>query len=714
MPTATPEAASIFCSKAASDLAGVRNGILLFVQERRSCLELDASIRSLKNLRQNARDAGVEDVESRVLACVQFLEDLRNRDTVAVESMAGRALDLIAEVEAALLNKSLSDDEFWNGVSDVVDLSFGQLHSRPAGLQSEDMTDPEEFEVDEETLDIFRGEATELLNSIFTSIEDLVSSPDEHEALWQIRRCAHTLKGAAGIVGLKEVSKLAHRIEDLLDQLAEEKSAVNYSLISLLRRASELLRNASLEGISIANSSELSSLYAEFNEAFNKNLVEESAAISQPQLLTEPIAKETPTVTANEIRPPSLTVRLSTDRVEEFISVCREMEERYADFAARFSFLAKASNPGAADPAFTELTSSFETYNDVTRKMLTKLRQIRMINFGMLTTRLRRAINVTAVEENKKVDLVIENGEFEIDTQIMDGLVEPLLHLLRNSVVHGIEKPETRRLLGKPEIGVIKIRIDGTQNDIHMKIADDGRGISSMKLKEKAVATGLLSQERVRELTEAETFDLIFERGITTAESLSMNAGRGVGMSIVRETIRNLGGSITVESEPQLGTVFHIVTSAVYRPNKKEHNKKTSGIESPTAQTLPLSEMKILMVDDSQSIRQMTVKLLTKAGASVVACKDGREAVEFLRRIEPKPDIVLTDLEMPRMNGFELADEMNSDPVFRHIPIIMITSRTDGVHRKQAAELGIATYLTKPYDEKKLTDTIVGLVRKDA
>src|SRR5207253_707941 len=116
-----------------------------------------------------------------------------------------------------------------------------------------------------------------------------------------------------------------------------------------------------------------------------------------------------------------------------------------------------------------------------------KLLRIRMVRFGMLATRLNRAVHVTCQEEDKKVELVIENENFEIDTQILDSLVEPLLHLLRNAVVHGVEAPERRRLIGKPEKGAIHIRIESDNDNVVLSVQDDGGGISASKLREKAI-----------------------------------------------------------------------------------------------------------------------------------------------------------------------------------------------------------------------------------
>ncbi len=205
-----------------------------------------------------------------------------------------------------------------------------------------------------------------------------------------------------------------------------------------------------------------------------------------------------------------------------------------------------------------DLRSLTRSQHVLTDELREKLLQIRMVRFGTLETRLTRAVQVTCQEENKKAVAIFENGDCEVDTQVIDALIEPLIHLLKNAVVHGIENEETRRLIGKPDKGQIQIRVDSDEEGVTLHVSDDGRGISGTRLKQKAVQDGIITPEQAGRMNEPDALDLIFQRGLTTADSINLNAGRGVGMSIVKEAVEAHGGSIQIHSAPQEGTTFTI------------------------------------------------------------------------------------------------------------------------------------------------------------
>jgi chemosensory pili system protein ChpA (sensor histidine kinase/response regulator) len=426
-----------------------------------------------------------------------------------------------------------------------------------------------------------------------------------------------------------------------------------------------------------------------------------------------------------------------------------------------------------------------------------------------------------------------------MDTQILDALAEPLMHLLKNAVVHGIESPETRRLLGKPEIGEIVVTVSNEETHVVLTIADDGRGIALSAIREKAVSSGRISQERAAALTEEEICDLIFLPGLTTAEKLNLSAGRGVGMSIVKKSLESHRGQISIESHPQKGTVFSIrvpltlavtnalmvragcqtvaipirlidevsehtnadvlkdeefvyvvtddgkiplrplaglISSSVKSENTKPYfnalrikcngnttmvavddilrteevvikslgrpldsingilgaailgngelvpildmpvllNTQTSHIAQREIPPEPTVELNVMIVDDSPSVRHMSSKIIANAGWVASTAIDGIDAIEKLRSLNKLPDIILSDIEMPRMDGYELVATLRRSDKFAKIPVIMVTSRSGDKHREKAIETGVSEYLTKPYDEKELISMIERLVHVPA
>lgn len=325
-----------------------------------------------------------------------------------------------------------------------------------------------------------------------------------------------------------------------------------------------------------------------------------------------------------------------------------------------------------------------------------------MVSFGTLAARLQRTARATCEEEEKSAELFIAGDALEIDTQILDSLVEPLLHLLRNAVAHGIEAPELRRLLGKPETGRIDLHIFNPEADkkyLVVTVADDGRGISADALREKAIAGGFVSRERAGKMTDAEAFELIFLPGLTTAEKLSQVAGRGVGMNVVKTVVeqRHGKGAISISSQPLKGTTFTLRLS----------------LEPETESLKAAAKRSVLIVDDSPSVRRATSNLLKNAGWQPFVAADGLEALKVLQRLAEKaetativPDVILTDAEMPQMDGCQLLAALKRHEIFRAIPVIMITSRADEEYRRKAAAAGVSAYLTKPCDEDVLLKKI--------
>ena len=385
---------------------------------------------------------------------------------------------------------------------------------------------------------------------------------------------------------------------------------------------------------------------------------------------------------------------MSLERLDELLKVSQSLLVNRSALAERFAVI---KNDAFFEPdaeSLRQLESLIETQRRLSDEMQQKLLRIRMVRFGTLEMRLNRAVHVTCQEENKKAIVVIENADLEIDTQVIDALIEPLLHLLKNAVVHGIESPETRRLLGKPEKGTICIAVNADEKEVYLSVEDDGRGISGAKLVEKALANGVIDLEKASAMGENSIYDLIFQRGLTTADSLNLNAGRGIGMSIVKESVESRGGRVIVESEQQKGTKF-TVRMPVALPNPDVQYPEpvlSDPIDSPVEAT-PL----VLIVDDSQSIRRMTAKIVEDAGCRAITAVDGADALELLLSNAWEPDLILSDVEMPNMDGWEFLEYIKTDTNFGHIPVVLVTSLDSSECRQKGLDLGAAAYLVKPF-----------------
>jgi chemosensory pili system protein ChpA (sensor histidine kinase/response regulator) len=465
------------------------------------------------------------------------------------------------------------------------------------------------------------------------------------------------------------------------------------------------------------------------------------------------------------------------------------------------------------------------------------LMRTRMVPFQRHVQRLTRLVRQAANDTGKRAELVVQGASAELDRQMLERMVPPLEHMLRNSVVHGIETPERRAALGKPDVGRIAVSLTRDGAEVVIVVADDGAGINVKLIREKAVALGLA--DRHSKLTDEEAMQLILEPGFSTAGRVTQAAGRGVGMDVVATEVKKLGGGLFIESTPGTGSRFTIrlpftlaisqalivrvaeevyalplatvegvvrlprnivarhlgkdsplfeyggqkyrfqqlgtfvglgatrlpetdVSMSVVLIRAGEHSTalvtdelvgsreivvkslgpQISGIRGIAGATilgdgrivvildmgsLVRSEWRArptdtavleqrdrrtfaLVVDDSITVRRVTQRLLERNGMRVLTAKDGVDAVSLLQ--DNLPDVILLDIEMPRMDGYEVAAHVRGDPRLKHIPIVMITSRVSEKHRARAIELGVDDYLGKPYQESQLLDAIEPLVNR--
>ncbi len=469
------------------------------------------------------------------------------------------------------------------------------------------------------------------------------------------------------------------------------------------------------------------------------------------------------------------------------------------------------------------------------------LMRTRMVPFGMQAPRLRRVVRQACNDLDKRAELNLMGSESELDRTVLDRIMAPLEHMLRNAVAHGIEMPEARRAHGKDEAGTINIELSKEGSEIVLTVADDGAGIDLEAVRAKAISRGLLKPDTPA--SEQVLLDMILESGFSTAEEVTQVAGRGVGMDVVASELKQLGGTFAIATKPGAGTKFTVrlpltlsITQALmvglnediyalpllsvegierinheeletlyqadnpvynwvgqdYRflnlgrmmggsdaplpgPGKKaplllvrsgdyraalhvnalmgsrEVVVKSVGPQLATlrgvsgatitgdgsvvlildlavlvrhglTQALPqvvetaaaapaevASEAPtVMVVDDSITVRKVTTRLLERHGMNVITAKDGVDALATLQEVTP--DIMLLDIEMPRMDGFELATNVRNDDRLKKVPIIMITSRTGQKHQDRAKKIGVERYMGKPFQETELFETIEELL----
>ena len=736
-------------------LATIRGSVLVHLQDGLLPAHLVGPLESARQLNSLAVESLDQDLAAAADVLKTWLGLLVTETEPISDKRARSILDQISTVEAALLAYKGRSETTTLDVSEFVDESFSELeirarkHPSPSDLESDD------FEIDSEMIEVFRDEADELLQRIRTNLGRLASDAGDRNALWEIQRSAHTFKGASGIVGLKRASELAHRIEDLLGGLSQNGEAANKEIVPLLLDATECLTLLSDPGAG-AN---VDGRFRDLCNAFDKFTEKKTDRIDETPKAEKPAMNGAakPQPSAGGPAGKTRVVRISLDRLDDLVSYvsklvagrqkfvsdleslgtqlreARSNYNRLKSSASKIDSLSATNGNGPADDIRNGFLQSAYELAETTRdaavinaelaevkkhleevaerqhmlleEMKNRLLRLRRVEFGTIATRLQRAVGVTCDEEGKKAELVIENPTTEIDTQLVDILIEPIMHLLKNAVVHGIESPEIRRMLGKSESGRIRVRIDNRGRDIMLKVSDDGRGIAFQPLLEKAVSSGLIPEAEKDQLTRRRLHDLLFVPGLTTAERLTLNAGRGVGMSIVREAVAAAGGIVELETSPQQGTTFTMIIPCATQPYES-----SPAVAAPDESfENPHSRGSILIVDDSPSVRLSTARLLESAGWQIVVANNGLEAIDKLRDMAEHPVAVVSDIEMPLMNGYDLLAEMRHDEKLRDIPVIFVSSRSGHGDREKALDAGAEEYLTKPFQDNKLVAMVDSL-----
>ncbi|MGD9211052.1 MAG: hybrid sensor histidine kinase/response regulator [Desulfobacteraceae bacterium] len=517
---------------------------------------------------------------------------------------------------------------------------------------------------------------------------------------------------------------------------------------------------------------------------------------------------------------------LELDRYSEFNLLIRSLNETSVDVSTISNQLSNVHR-------------GFKSYFNRLRMLLSELQEkvmrVRMTPMSSIVNRLRSTVRETAASLNKKVRLVISGEEIELDKRVWETLADPLMHLLRNAIDHGVEPMDIRKSGNKPELATINLTAAYQGNQVILRVIDDGAGLDFDTIRQRAKELDL----EVDGKSDSELTEVIFSQGFSTRQEVTKISGRGVGLDVVQENISALKGNVMIDkTEPGVGTsvliripltlavmralIFEVngrlYATALYdiremlrihprdlqshqgisvqigdhvfpfynlseilpknrsnvlkRDNSerilvlvidtgtwqgavaidKMHTQKeivvkslgtylqhVQGIAGATimgdGKVIPIlnieellhigqvkfpqiyqqrqevhnAQLEILVVDDSVSVRMVISQLIQRQGWEVQTAKDGVEAIELLH--EYTPDLIILDIEMPRMNGYEFMRAFRSQEKFVDIPVIMLTSRSAHKHRDKAEKSGINAFLIKPYEDATFISMIKKLVR---
>ncbi|MCG2575505.1 Hpt domain-containing protein [Dechloromonas sp. XY25] len=746
-------------------------------------------------------------------------------------------------------------------------------------------------ELDEQLLPIFLEEAVDLTRDLTTQLRAWRADPASQAAAHGIARLLHTFKGSARMAGAMNLGEATHMLEARVEEAIRAGSASPAFIeeiesgCDMLAQAVERLREGPHEAVPVgtpvpaeAGEVPVAAAVAVQPTAVAEGEAESDAAGQRATLrvradLVDRLVNEAGELSIartrieGEMRSLKGSLLELTENVIRLRRQLREIEiqaetqiqarvahtpdgevdfdplelDRFTRFQELTRFMAESVNDVATVQQnllknLDDANAAILAQSRLNRSLQQELMGVRMLPFASQTERLYRIVRQTAKELGKRANLDIVGGQVDIDRSVLDKMLAPLEHMLRNAVAHGIETREQRQAAGKPEVGEITIKLAQEGNEIILAMSDDGKGLDSARIRARAEAMGLLQPGQP--IDEAGLYDFIFQPGFSTAAELTQLAGRGVGMDVVKTEVSELGGRIEILSEAGKGTTFRLylpltlavtqtllvragshlyaVPSTMIEQVMEMKEKGLTAIREQSevnwqgnrypfhflphllgdAEAVPeahrqywvlllrsgsqrvavlVDELKgnqevvvknigaqlarvvgiagatvlgdgrvvlilnpvalasrspvvsvqstvpvavepavseteslptVMVVDDSLTVRKITSRLLMREGYQVILAKDGVDALEQL--IDVMPDVVLSDIEMPRMDGFDLVRNIRADERLRGLPMIMITSRTADKHRNYALEIGANHYLGKPYDEAELLDLVAG------
>jgi two-component system chemotaxis sensor kinase CheA len=388
----------------------------------------------------------------------------------------------------------------------------------------------------DELLQEFIAETQETLEALAGEVVAWEADPSDRDRLDAIFRFFHTVKGSCGFLNLPRFERLSHAAEDVLSEIRAGKRTANPATVSavlgIMDRIAELAEAVAI-GAALPDEND-DYLIGALAERDQTSAAEEAAPAIE-------------TMRQGGVQAVPRTIRLPLSLIDQLMN-------GVSDMVLARNELSRKLRERSGDP---ELESAFERLSTCVADMRDAISKTRMQRVDRLFTAIPRMVRDLGRELGKRIDLVLEGGDVEMDREMVEMVVDPLTHIVRNSIDHGIETPEQRRALGKPEAGNLRLQARQSGNQIVIEISDDGRGIDTGRLVEKAVAAGKLSRDMAAKMSEAEKLDLIFQPGLSTAQAVTAISGRGVGMDVVRANVERIGGVIALYN--QLGRGLRIV-----------------------------------------------------------------------------------------------------------------------------------------------------------
>ncbi|MEJ5244708.1 MAG: chemotaxis protein CheA [Bacteroidota bacterium] len=558
---------------------------------------------TLLDIMRKQNKAQSEDIISIIYSVFDFLRELLNRvsENLTDKDAEAEAEDMIIIIRDAInrvQNPELSEEDFF--FAEDTDTTSSEENAQPPSIsggneemmcEAQDVTQSDdglESLVSNELMDQYLSSAYELIDTAENNLLILENDPNNFDLIANTFRVIHSLKGNSGFMGLSEIEEISMEMESILDSIRNKDLQIDTTIVNILLSNIETIRNrlsalspegskskAFQETIAETNAATQTNLQIEdahsesdINQAEGIELAEEEITVDAnihketlPQTpKSEPkkeeakpvkqVAAKQEDVNANKTTPPASMakkdIRVETSKIDKLFDLVGEL----------ITIETMVTNsPDLQGLELPNFLKSANMLNKITRELQEVAMSVRMMPLENLFNKMKRLVRDVSLKMNKKVNLEISGQETEMDKNVIDEVADPLVHILRNAIDHGIEPPEVRIKKGKPEVGSISLKARYEGNEILIIVKDDGAGINRDKILKKAEDRGIISGNTDK-MTDKEVFQLIFEPGFSTAEQVTDISGRGVGMDVVRKNIEKLHGSVDIESKEGFGSTF--------------------------------------------------------------------------------------------------------------------------------------------------------------
>lgn len=870
------------------------------------------------SLRSAAKMLSFREISQMTAGLEEICESIKNNEienSMDLQNSIGKAVEIIRRLRDG---EKISASELAGAVN-LLDIS-NQKEEPPLEKAGGEKSAPDS----EYMRNIFISEAGELIDLLNRDLLELERMPESATLLTEILRNLHTLKGSALMVEYTKIGGLTHKLEDYFQAYKEQNGEVKQEMLppvfTTLDLIQEMVQSVGEGKGEIADQYTSRSAEIDNKLFFYQNFDMDSSSVTT-KAEPGPEIKPTP----GRHKKDDNVIKINTDYLDNLVNMATELLVNRTELSSNFDNfkdlvnsiedgkkqIHKAQNyleDLAEDDGFETQQSAEEDFDekdeartfksisvdfkkvsqaiDTVSSQLNKLShgfekniqqisnlsktlhkdilRVRMVPVEYLLDRFPRPIRDLARAQGKRVTVSVEGNNTEMDRAVVEALADPIMHILRNAVDHGIETGDQRKKINKPKTGKITLRARQEKSQVVIDISDDGRGIDLAKVKRKAVQRGLVSKEKVKKLNETEILDFIFYSEFSTRDKTTETSGRGVGLDVVANHIQKLKGVIRIWTEKNVGTTFSIrvpltliisqalmtrmhghsiaipmvavqesmeldskeilvddqrryiqahgkllpfitVDEILKFPEKETEEKEkiqvlilhdagisvalgigkitgrqeivikslgsslqnvefiaggtilgdgevalildyaavvrmvefqffgniresrpgmarnkartpankmelqtkteTSRIDNPLdKKSITDRKPRILIVDDSNSVRSFVSSVLEKHGFITLKANNGKEALELLEK--DLPDLMITDLEMPVMDGFKLIEQTRKQPEMAGLPIVILTGRTGKAQRDKGTRLGANSFIGKPFKEGDLMKVI--------